>query len=46
MYLFVNMAINGLVMITLPFLKSFGLLVTARCIQNIALGMYITADAR
>ena len=46
MYLFVNMAINGLVMITLPFLRSFGLLVTARCIQNIALGMYITADAR
>ena len=33
-------------MVTLPFLRNFGLLVTARCLQNIALGAFITADAR
>ena len=40
------MMINGLVMILLPFLKNFGLLVTCRCLQNLALGAFITADCR
>lgn len=31
-------------MISLPFIKNFGALVVVRCLQNISLGAYITAD--
>ena len=45
-FLCLSMMINGLVMILLPFLKNFGVLVTCRCLQNLALGAFITADCR
>ena len=45
-FLCVTMMINGLMMIVLPFLRNFGLLITCRCLQNLALGMFITADCR
>ena len=40
-----TMMLTGALMLVLPMTSSFGLLVTARCIQNICLGMFITADA-
>lgn len=43
-FLCVTMMINGLMMIVLPFLRNFGLLITCRCLQNLALGAFITAD--
>ena len=43
-FLWITMSLNGILMLVLPFLSSFGLLVTVRAIQNIALGGYITAD--
>ena len=45
-FLCVTMMINGLMMIVLPFLRNFGLLITCRCLQNLALGAFITADCR
>ena len=35
---------NGAIMISLPFINNFPGLVFARCLQNIFLGAYITAD--
>jgi len=35
---------NGAIMISLPFINNFSGLVCARCLQNIFLGAYITAD--
>ena len=34
----------GIIMVGIPFLNSFAALVIARCLQNICLGAYITAD--
>ena len=45
-FLCLTMMINGLIMTALPFMRNFGLLVTARCLQNIALGAYTVADCR
>lgn len=39
-----NMLLTGALMIVLPFADNFGLLVFARCVQNICLGAFITAD--
>ena len=35
---------NGAIMVSLPFINNFPGLVFARCLQNIFLGAYITAD--
>lgn len=43
-FLSVTMGFNGVVMVSLPFIKNFGLLVTARCLQSVALGASVTAD--
>ena len=39
-----TMMLTGALMLVLPMTNNFGLLVSARCIQNICLGAYITAD--
>ena len=39
------MWLTGIIQITLPFIRSFELLVIARLVQNVVLGAYITADA-
>ena len=43
-FLSVNFMITGALMIVLPLVDTFGVLVFARCLQNICLGAYITAD--
>ena len=40
-----TIGLSGLIVCVLPFLRSFGVLVTVRCVQNVLLGAYITADA-
>ena len=43
-FLSINFMITGALMIVLPLVDNFGVLVFARCLQNICLGAYITAD--
>ena len=43
-FLCLTMMINGLIMTVLPFMRNFALLVTARCLQNIA--RHALADKR
>ena len=43
-FLWGTMCLNGFIMCVLPFIMDFTLLVIVRCVQNVALGMYITAD--
>ena len=43
-FLWLTMMTSGLLMVTLPFMTNFVLLVTARALQNVALGAFITAD--
>ena len=44
LFLWLTFLGNGGIMISLPFIKSFPGLVFARCLQNVFLGAYITAD--
>merc|ERR1719266_3304787 len=44
LFLWLTFLGNGGIMISLPFIKNFPGLVFARCLQNIFLGAYITAD--
>jgi hypothetical protein len=43
-FLATTMALNGALMIVVPLTSSFGVLVFVRCLQNVALGAFITAD--
>ena len=40
-----TIGLSGLIVCVLPFLRTFGVLVTVRCVQNVLLGAFITADA-
>ena len=43
-FLWLTMFFNGALMTALPFIDSFAAMVVARCLQNVSLGAYITAD--